>query len=150
MGALGANPAGAAAGADSDRALPRWQAYQLLVRRLALLTVHGGDGAGGVRAPGVGGGHSGRVIRRQRVHGVCRIGRPRGGAAVREEALEDALLDVKAEGLVLAVQDTGLTPLMELDVLASGGVAVSTRTTEDEGRVGLASSWGRTVNIHCM
>ena len=67
------------------------------------------------------------------------------------EALEDALRDVKAEGrLVRAVRETGLTPLMELDVLASGGVAVSARTAEDEGGVGLASSRGCTGNVYCM
>ena len=40
---------------------------------------------------------------------------------MRGEALEDALRDMKAEGrLVLAVRETGLMPLMEIDVLASG------------------------------
>ena len=50
------------------------------------------------------------------------------------EALEDALRGVKAEGrLVQAVRDTGLKPLMKVDVLVSVGVAVSMRTAEDEG-----------------
>ena len=56
---------------------------------------------------------------------------------MRGEALEDALRDVKAEGrLVRAVRETGLTPLMELDVLTSGGVAVSARR-QGQGTRGL-------------
>ena len=35
-------------------------------------------------------------------------------------------------------------------MLASGGMAVSSRTAEDEEGVGLASSRGCTVNVHCM
>ena len=53
------------------------------------------------------------------------------------KAMEDALWDVKAEGcLVLAPRETGLTPLVELDVLTSGGVAVSARR-QGQGTRGL-------------
>ena len=50
--------------------------------------------------------------------------------------MEDALWDVKVDGrLVLALRETGLTPLMELDVLTSGGVAVSARRQGTRGLV---------------
>ena len=42
--------------------------------------------------------------------------------------MEDALQDPKTEDhLVRTLRETGLTPLMEIDVVESGGVAVSTR-----------------------
>ena len=132
-----AHAADVAEGADGDRALPRGRVYQLLALRLALESTKGAALEAyalpeGVTAAAAAALYADGAFEEYVVEGDPTAARRHGGAG-------------GAEGhLVRAVRDTRLKPLMEVDVLASLGMAVSTRTAEDEGCAADAQ-----ISSHC-
>lgn len=111
---------------DSGRTLPRARAYQLLALALALdatagmtLAAYQYPAATAVAAAApYAEGEFAEYAEENTVEA--------GAEATAQTVLEDTLRDVKVESrLVRSIREVGLTPLMELGVLAGGGVAVS-------------------------
>merc|ERR1711966_53027 len=109
---------------DSGRTLPRARAYQLLALALALdatagmtLAAYQYPAATAVAAAApYAEGEFAEYAEENTVEA--------GAEATAPTVLEDTLRDVKVESrLVRSIREVGLTPLMELDVLAGGGVA---------------------------